>query len=435
MHKTKFALRILIPFFAMAVFLQLTTSCTQKQVRQHTKVSHSTEKPEIFARLGHLNGISSVAFSLDGKYVISGDKGYITNSQVKIWDSGTGKEIKTFKGPKFGAEFVTISPDNKYALALSMSELKAWDILKGKEILTTSLSSGATSPVWAAFSPDGKTISVLGSRTLDIWEISSGLKIKTIKGFSELQNMASSNKYASVFENGIIYDATTGEPVKRVKEGDFLDGSYFDLACKIPAFSDDGVYAALGKLYGDTIALRDFKNGTRSVIKTTGRLLKVDISHDGEFVGALVEVGKGSPLDDNKKYVFRVWGFNDSKEIGNVILQDMSYSLPVAPSPDWSHVVAGYEDGSVKILDIATSKELLSIVAEQDDQDMMAMGFDRYIATIPDKTWVIWDVHEGALVELAKLTKEILMPYFSKNSFNEEKTVMISSNATSSDHN
>jgi hypothetical protein len=103
--------------------------------------------------------------------------------------------------------------------------------------------------------------------------------------------------------------------------------------------------------------------------------------------------------------------------------------------PDWSHVVAGYEDGSVKILDIATSKELLSIVAEQDDQDMVAVGFDRYIATTPDKTWVIWDVHEGALVELAKLTKEILMPYFSKNSLNEEKIVMMGNNATSSDHN
>ena len=59
------------------------------------------EKPEVFAQLGHMSddwetGVGAVAFSHDGRYVISG-AGSMSDGLVKLWDN-TGKEIRTFTG-------------------------------------------------------------------------------------------------------------------------------------------------------------------------------------------------------------------------------------------------------------------------------------------------------------------------------------------------
>ncbi len=395
----------------------------------------AAEKPEVFAQLGHMSddyctGVGAVAFSHDGRYVISG-AGSMSDGLVKIWDS-TGQEIRTFSGLKGGVQFVTMSPDNKYALAFDSDNLKAWDIFKGKVILTIPIPENR--PVWAAFSLKGKTISVFGSKTLDIWEVSSGSKIRTITNLRDIDNMVSNNnKYVFAHDSSnsddvIIYDAITGDPVKRVKS----------FAGELPAFSDNCVYAANGMSHFGEIYLSNFKNGERATIKITGRPMKLFISRDGEFVGAIVD---GSKISDElpHKYSFRVWKFSNGENISNIMLPDnidLPFSTsPVAPSPDWSQLVVGGKDGSVKFVDIATAKELLSIVAEQENQKWMARGFDRYITTLPNDTWIFWDVHEGAPVEQSEFTKEEILPYFSKNSFNEEKTIMMSSNATSSDQN
>jgi WD40 repeat protein len=408
----------------------------------------ANEKPEIFAQLGHSNSIGAVAFSPDDKYVISGDQGDDQNPRVTIWHSRTGKEIGTFKGPESGARFVTMSPDNKYALSLSLKEIKVWDLSKGKEIQTISLRNETyQEPAWAAFSPTRKYISVLSretsSSTLDIWEMSTGIKIKTIKGLAESHNLASSNKY--LFKDWVIYDATTWEPVRKLEEVDFLEEGYWDPESKLVAFSNDGNHAALGNFCGDTIVLRDFDNGTRSVITTTGLLLKIDISSDGEYFSAIVDnSGKtDASSDEHKKYSFRVWRFSDGEKIDDIILQDdIAYSLPVSPSPDWSHIVVGCKDGNVKMLNMSTGKEIVAFVAKQDQQECMTTYFDRYIiaSNWAGGGYVIWDIQAGAMLKSAKeeMPRDKLLSYVNKKSIKKEgddEIMVVAGSAVSSDQN
>src|SRR5437870_2382406 len=61
---------------------------------------------------GHTEMIYGVAFSPDGKYVITGS----FDRSLKLWDAATGKEIKTFAGPTGHQNLVlsvAFSPDGQ----------------------------------------------------------------------------------------------------------------------------------------------------------------------------------------------------------------------------------------------------------------------------------------------------------------------------------
>jgi WD40 repeat protein len=72
-----------------------------------------------------------VAIAPDGKTAISasGDK------TLKIWDTETGRELKTLTGHNDWVRAVAIAADGKTAISASRDNtLKIWDLLSGKEI-------------------------------------------------------------------------------------------------------------------------------------------------------------------------------------------------------------------------------------------------------------------------------------------------------------
>ncbi|RLD78839.1 MAG: hypothetical protein DRJ10_09710, partial [Bacteroidetes bacterium] len=52
------------------------------------------QKKVLTANLGHSSLVNSVAFSPDGKYIATGS----WDNTVKLWNSQTGQEIRTFEG-------------------------------------------------------------------------------------------------------------------------------------------------------------------------------------------------------------------------------------------------------------------------------------------------------------------------------------------------
>jgi WD40 repeat protein len=59
---------------------------------------------------GHTFWVSSVCFSPDGNYVVSGS----SDNTIKLWRVSDGKVIKTMKGHKGYVSSVCFSPDGKY---------------------------------------------------------------------------------------------------------------------------------------------------------------------------------------------------------------------------------------------------------------------------------------------------------------------------------
>ena len=64
---------------------------------------------ELFALKGHKDWVCSVAFSPDGKRIVTGSK----DRTAKVWDAATGREVLTLKGHTAEVRGVAFSPDGK----------------------------------------------------------------------------------------------------------------------------------------------------------------------------------------------------------------------------------------------------------------------------------------------------------------------------------
>ncbi|KAH0555818.1 hypothetical protein GP486_006235 [Trichoglossum hirsutum] len=121
---------------------------------------------------GHTVGVTSVAFSPDGKQIVSGS----WDTTVRRWDAATGAPLlPALEGHTSRVTSVAFSPDGKQIVSGSWdTTVRRWDAATGAPLLPAL--EGHTSRVTSvAFSPDGKQI-VSGSwdTTVRRWDAATG---------------------------------------------------------------------------------------------------------------------------------------------------------------------------------------------------------------------------------------------------------------------
>jgi WD40 repeat protein len=119
--------------------------------------------PDLCTLKGHLRKVSSVAYSPDGKHVVSGS----SDTTVKIWDAHTGEVV----GADVSHFFTLLSYDCPVLTADRAIEQK----------FTLTELSELTSAYSVAYSPDSKHV-VVGSydRTVKIWDAQTGKKVNVV---------------------------------------------------------------------------------------------------------------------------------------------------------------------------------------------------------------------------------------------------------------
>lgn len=141
-----------------------------------------TGKP-IVDLIGNTESIYSSFFSFDGKKIAT-----VSDKEVKIWDTATGKLITDLKNqPKWNekmADFwsVSFSPDGEKVVTSSSDKTaKIWNSTNGKLIITLKGHTGSVNS--AVFSPDG-TMIVTGSddNTAKVWNTETGGLIADLIG-------------------------------------------------------------------------------------------------------------------------------------------------------------------------------------------------------------------------------------------------------------
>ena len=358
---------------------------------------------KLYMQMGHSSGINSVAFSPNGRLVVTGS----SDRTARLWDATTGTELRTFSGHAERVVSVAFAPDGRTVLTGSWDNTaRLWDVASGAELKKF---AGHTEFVNAvAFSPDGRfVLTGSGDHTARLWSVATGVEIRRFTGhtnrvmavaFSPNGRLVATG---SVDETARIWDAATGAPVRRLDPhagDDHIDretriemGKGYEISAV--AFSPDGGTVLTGS-HDETARLWDVGTGNQikvfqSHYSTDEMVMSVAFSPNGRY--ALIGSADGTA---------QVWDAGTGGEIRTIPEAPARYSVVTAAafSPDGRFVLTASWEKYARLWDAATGKEVRQLKSLADWVNSAAISPDgRFLVTgSQSKTAQLWDVAAGA---------------------------------------
>jgi WD40 repeat protein/uncharacterized caspase-like protein len=371
----------------------------------------AAQVPRLVVPVGHTADVTSVAFSTDGKQVLTGSG----DGTAKLWDL-SGRELQTFAGHDSGVSSVAFSRDGTQVLTGSQDgTAKLWD-LSGYEIQTfRGHADGVTS---VAFSPDGQKV-LTGSidRTAKLWDLSGrGIQIFTendAQGVSSAVFSPDGQKVLTGSENGTakLWDLS-GRVIQTFTEHPYEVSSV--------AFSPDGLKVLTGSM--EIAKLWDLSGRElQTFTGHTSEVFSVAFSPDGQKI--LTGSGDGTAklwdlsgreiqtFQDRATVVFSVAFSPDGQKVltgsgermaklwdlsGHEIQTFTGHAsnvLSVDFSPDGQKVLTGMGNGTAKLWDLSGrelqtitghASRVLSVAFSPDGQKILTGSWDR--------TAKLWDL-------------------------------------------
>jgi WD40 repeat protein/serine/threonine protein kinase len=195
------------------------TGVIGKKFQGVVKVVDADTGKELVTFTGHKTSVAAIAFSPDGKRVVSagGDE------KVKIWDASTGEELLALDDHGHGHTSVAFSPDGKHVVAGNdHGMIKIWDAATGREV--GPLHAGGVTSL--AYSPDGKRLAAANSTGgLSVLNVRDGKEVFSIRahlGWIYGVAFSPNSKWVATGsgfgEDAVkIWDAATGEEIRVIR--------------------------------------------------------------------------------------------------------------------------------------------------------------------------------------------------------------------------
>jgi WD40 repeat protein len=332
---------------------------------------------------GHMKPVQSVAFSPDGKIIVSGS----ADQTMRLWDVTKGQLIRTFEGHTNTVQSVAFSPDGKTIVSGSADQtVRLWDVTTG-QIERTFL--GSTEAVRSVvFSPDGKTILFGGADwTVQLWDIATGHIIHTFEGHTEIvRSVAFSPDGKTIISSAAdrtirLWDVATGELVRT------LFGHQNTV--QSVAFAPDGRSIASG---ADDNMLRLWDT-------TTGQTIRVFVGHTDIIQSAMFSPDGKTIISSSEDGTMRLWDITTGQTIRTFAGLE-SGSKSVVFSPDGKTIVSGSNDNILRLWDVTTGQIIHTFEGHTGNIQSVAFSPDgkTIISGASDRTIRLWDVATSNLI-------------------------------------
>ena len=352
--------------------MYLVTGCTpehlimtseSQHVRSEEVFKSSDHKPELVVQKGHAEDVTAVVFSADGTLLATGSQ----DDTVKLWDTRTGKEIRTFIGHSEDVTGLAFSPNGKYlASGSGHGIVKLWDTRNGQEL--SSLKAHQDKIMTMAFSPDSQTL-VTGS-----W------------GYHK----------AVSFQHPVkLWDVTTGRKLHEFKaevstENKFSSGSQLNCV----TFSPDGQILAAGRHDGNIFLW----NLERSLFK------RQRLSGHGEEITALAFSSNGKMLaSGGRDATIRLWDMDTGKLL-HILSEHSDTISSLSFTKDSTQLISVSKDNTCKVWEVRTGQGLhtSALPPKIGTSQMVVLSPDYDVAASlsRDNTITLWDTRTGRTLRM-----------------------------------
>jgi WD40 repeat protein len=337
-------------------------------------------------RLQHTFEFNSVAFSPDGKHIVSSS----FDNTLRLWDIFTGQPIgQPMKGHEDKVDSVAFSPDGKHIISGSWDKtLRLWDISTGTPI-GQPMKGHEDKVDSVAFSPDGKHI-ISGSwdKTLRLWDASTAQPIgQPMMHESEVSSVAFSPDGKHIVSGSLdktlrLWDASTGQPIGQLMKG------HEDVVDSV-AFSPDGKHIISGS-WDKTLRLWD-----ASTAQPIGQSMK---GHESEVSSVAFSPDGKHIISGSWDKTLRLWDASTAQPIGQPMKGHEDRVNSVAFSPDGKHIVSGSWDKTLRLWDASTVQPIGQPMKGHEDRvNSVVFSPDgkHIISGSLDNTLRLWDIFTG----------------------------------------
>ncbi|KAF4614458.1 hypothetical protein D9613_003317 [Agrocybe pediades] len=393
---------------------------------------------------GHMSCVFALAFSHDGKKLISGSY----DLAIRIWDIDTGDVVAgPFKGHTDTICSLAMSSNETKLISGSFDRsVRLWNVFSNESNIAPPCQSVTGYVRAVAWSPDGTRIaSGQYDGTVAVWSAQNGEAV--IEPFRRhLSNIFSitfspdgSRISTGAWDGSVIsWDVRTGEILGEPFQG------HSDKVCSIVYSPDGSIIASgsfdstiiiwdcstgemIGKLLGHNSWVHSVAftpDGNRLVSGGDDQSMYVWDVHTGQIILGPINGNKGAISSvacspDGTQFVsgssdgtLCVWSMNTGKMTAGPFDVHCSSVYSVAYSPDSPKIISGFSNGTVCVLDTETGNIVASIAGHTSGVASVAVSPDgtKFISGSWDGSLRVWQLDILTSPESLRNAPTIWMP-------------------------
>jgi len=314
------------------------------------------------------NIINSISSSSDGRYAIFGTQ----SGKLQLWDLNTAKHVRSFLGHTKPTTSLLFSNDNKRVLSAAHdNKMILWDMFSGKILSTFKNRRGL---IDACLINIDTNMIVSGSNgKLIYWDSLTGKQVNSfeIKNDARIIAISRDGRLALCYSKAgmiIIVDITNSKTISEIKTTDWVT---------IGGFSTNKQLFFTGNL--NSITTRDIRSGnTIRTITHSANFTCATLSPDNKFILAgsdddsigIWEIATGEILK-------RFYGHSDRINSVSFLSQGR-------------RILSGSDDMTARLWDIESEQEILKMVSSDDGEWMVATPDGYYDTSSEGNNLVHW---------------------------------------------